>query len=47
MNTEYVYGVVVYPGKSSKIMQNSISSKKKKSSLEKYLDRIIFMIFGF
>jgi len=44
-NTDYAYGVVVYTGHETKIMKNSISSRQKKSHLERKINWLIFSIF--
>jgi magnesium-transporting ATPase (P-type) len=46
-NTDWVIAVVLYPGKLSKIMLNSKASHKKKSFLEKNLDRYFLYSFLF
>lgn len=43
-NTEYVYGVVVFTGHFTKIMQNSTSGKYKFSGLETLTSKSIFLI---
>jgi magnesium-transporting ATPase (P-type) len=44
-NTEHVYGVVVFNGKETKVLQNSASAKYKFSSLEKLTNKSIYIIF--
>lgn len=46
MNTESVYGVVVYSGHDTKIMLNSVKGRQKKSRLEEMMNTFIFVIFG-
>ncbi|KAJ8643386.1 hypothetical protein MRB53_005134 [Persea americana] len=44
-NTAYVYGVVIYTGHDSKVMQNSTKSPSKRSRVEKKMDYIIYILF--
>lgn len=44
-NTDYVYGVVISAGHKTKIMQNSVKSKMKKSHLEIKTGRWVILIF--
>lgn len=47
MNTEFVYGIVVYTGFDTKIMQNSQGSVYKKSNIERISNKLIlFIIVG-
>ena len=43
-NTPYVYGVVVFTGHDTKVMQNSTSSPSKRSRIEKTMDYIIYTL---
>ena len=43
-NTEYVYGVVVFTGHDTKIMQNSLAAKYKFSGLEMYTNYAIAVV---
>jgi magnesium-transporting ATPase (P-type) len=43
-NTEFVYGVVIFTGHNTKIMQNSSSGKYKFSALEILTSKSIFLI---
>ncbi|PKA56458.1 Putative phospholipid-transporting ATPase 4 [Apostasia shenzhenica] len=45
-NTEYVYGVVIFTGHGTKVMQNSTKSPSKRSRVEKKMDRIIYVLFS-
>ncbi|KAK8939156.1 putative phospholipid-transporting ATPase 4 [Platanthera zijinensis] len=45
-NTAYVYGVVIFTGHDSKVMQNSTHSPSKRSRIEKKMDRIIYILFS-
>lgn len=44
-NTTYVYGVVIFTGHDTKVMQNSTESPSKRSTIEKRLDSIIYVLF--
>ncbi|KAL5728725.1 P-type phospholipid transporter [Ranunculus cassubicifolius] len=44
-NTSYVYGVVIFTGHDSKVMQNSTDSPSKRSTIEKRMDKIIYYLF--
>ncbi|KAF6152261.1 hypothetical protein GIB67_005915 [Kingdonia uniflora] len=44
-NTSYVYGVVIFTGHDSKVMQNSTRSPSKRSTIEKKMDYIIYFLF--
>ncbi|XP_027336205.1 probable phospholipid-transporting ATPase 4 isoform X2 [Abrus precatorius] len=44
-NTEYIYGVVIFTGHDSKVMQNSTKSPSKRSRIEKKMDYIIYTLF--
>ena len=43
-NTKFIYGIVIYTGKETKIMQNFIKPKIKFSYLDKLIDSIIMVI---
>ncbi|PHU19614.1 Phospholipid-transporting ATPase 10 [Capsicum chinense] len=45
-NTDYVYGVIIFTGHDTKVMQNSTDPPSKKSGIEKRIDRIIYVLFG-
>ncbi|KAK8540268.1 hypothetical protein V6N13_048664 [Hibiscus sabdariffa] len=45
-NTAYVYGVVIFTGFDSKVMQNSTKSPSKRSRIEKKMDYIIYVLFS-
>ncbi|PIA64284.1 hypothetical protein AQUCO_00100040v1 [Aquilegia coerulea] len=45
-NTTYVYGVVIFTGHDSKVMQNSTDSPSKRSTIEKRMDYIIYFLFS-
>ncbi|KAG6727632.1 hypothetical protein I3842_02G135000 [Carya illinoinensis] len=44
-NTAYVYGVVIFTGHDSKVMQNATESPSKRSTIEKKMDYIIYVLF--
>lgn len=44
-NTAYVYGVVIFTGHDSKVMQNATKSPSKRSRIEKKMDYIIYVLF--
>ncbi|KAK1281137.1 putative phospholipid-transporting ATPase 5 [Acorus gramineus] len=44
-NTTYIYGVVIFTGPDSKVMQNSTKSPSKRSRIEKKMDKIIYVLF--
>ncbi|KAG9154967.1 hypothetical protein Leryth_012158 [Lithospermum erythrorhizon] len=44
-NTAYVYGVAIFTGPDSKVMQNSTKSPSKRSRIEKQMDKIIYILF--
>ncbi|KAL9323014.1 hypothetical protein ACSQ67_011067 [Phaseolus vulgaris] len=44
-NTDHVYGVVIFSGHDSKVMQNSTKSPSKRSTIEKKMDYIIYTLF--
>lgn len=45
-NTDYVYGVVVFTGSDTKVMQNSTDPPSKRSRVERKMDNIIYFLFG-
>ncbi|WOK93870.1 hypothetical protein Cni_G02571 [Canna indica] len=44
-NTTFVYGVVIFTGHDSKVMQNATQSPSKRSTIEKKMDKIIYILF--
>ncbi|KAL5999628.1 putative phospholipid-transporting ATPase 4 [Asimina triloba] len=44
-NTPYVYGVVIFTGHDSKVMQNATKSPSKRSTIERKMDHIIYVLF--
>ncbi|KAK4779064.1 hypothetical protein SAY86_006592 [Trapa natans] len=45
-NTAYVYGVVIFTGHDTKVMQNSMEAPSKRSSIEKKMDYIIYLLLA-
>ncbi|KAE9612713.1 putative phospholipid-translocating ATPase [Lupinus albus] len=45
-NTEYIYGVVIFTGPDTKVMQNSTDPPSKRSKIEKKMDKIIYILFS-
>ncbi|XP_073142453.1 probable phospholipid-transporting ATPase 8 [Henckelia pumila] len=45
-NTEYVYGVVVFTGHDTKVMQNATDPPSKRSKIERKMDKIVYILFG-
>eukprot|EP00250_Pteridium_aquilinum_P014699 c22146_g2_i1 orf=517-4191(-) len=44
-NTEYIYGAVIFSGHDTKVMQNATPPPSKRSSIEKRMDIIIYILF--
>uniref|UniRef100_F6I5V8 Phospholipid-transporting ATPase n=1 Tax=Vitis vinifera TaxID=29760 RepID=F6I5V8_VITVI len=44
-NTAFVYGVVIFTGHDSKVMQNATQSPSKRSRIEGKMDQIIYILF--
>ncbi|XP_038897837.1 probable phospholipid-transporting ATPase 4 [Benincasa hispida] len=44
-NTAYAYGVVIFTGHDSKVMQNATKSPSKRSRIERKMDKIIYILF--
>jgi phospholipid-translocating ATPase len=45
-NTSYIYGVVVFSGHDTKVMQNATAVPSKRSRIERRMDKIIYFLFG-
>ncbi|KAI4350690.1 hypothetical protein L6164_005120 [Bauhinia variegata] len=45
-NTEYIYGVVVFTGHDTKVMQNATDPPSKRSKIERKMDKIIYILFS-
>lgn len=44
-NTDFIYGVAIFTGHDTKVMQNSTDPPSKRSKTEKRMDKIIFFLF--
>ncbi|GAU21473.1 hypothetical protein TSUD_241960 [Trifolium subterraneum] len=44
-NTDYIFGVVVFTGHDTKVIQNSMDPPSKRSKVEKKMDKIIYLLF--
>ncbi|KAL7590086.1 hypothetical protein Lser_V15G37034 [Lactuca serriola] len=44
-NTDYIYGVVIFTGHDTKVIQNSTDPPSKRSGIEKRMDNIIYFLF--
>ncbi|KNA22782.1 hypothetical protein SOVF_030500 [Spinacia oleracea] len=44
-NTDYIYGVVVFTGHDTKVMQNATDPPSKRSRVERKMDQIIYFLF--
>ncbi|GAM29207.1 hypothetical protein SAMD00019534_123830 [Acytostelium subglobosum LB1] len=45
-NTDWIYGITVYTGEDTKIMQNSTDAPSKRSTLEKLVNRALINLFS-
>ncbi|KAF4356833.1 putative phospholipid-transporting ATPase 9 [Cannabis sativa] len=45
-NTDYIYGVVVFTGHDTKVLQNSTDPPSKRSKVERKMDQIIYFLFA-
>ncbi|KAF3633978.1 hypothetical protein FXO38_14858 [Capsicum annuum] len=45
-NTEYVYGVVIFTGHDTKVMQNGTDPPSKRRKIERKMGRIIYFLFA-
>ncbi|PIA40552.1 hypothetical protein AQUCO_02500336v1 [Aquilegia coerulea] len=45
-NTEHIYGVVIFTGHDTKVMQNATDPPSKRSKIEKRMDKIIYILFS-
>ncbi|XP_047313669.1 putative phospholipid-transporting ATPase 9 [Impatiens glandulifera] len=45
-NTEYIFGVAIFTGNDTKVMQNSTDPPSKRSRVERKMDKIIYFLFG-
>ncbi|XP_071484021.1 probable phospholipid-transporting ATPase IM [Diadema antillarum] len=46
-NTQWCYGIVIFAGLDTKLMQNSGKTKFKRTSLDRLLNKMVVFIFGF
>jgi phospholipid-transporting ATPase len=46
-NTDYVYGIVLYVGNDTKIMQNSKNAPRKISNMMIMMNKILYSVFCF
>ncbi|GMI78237.1 Aminophospholipid ATPase 9 [Hibiscus trionum] len=47
MNTDYIYGAVIFTGHDTKVIQNSTEPPSKRSKIEKRMDKIVYFLFAF
>lgn len=45
-NTSYIYGVVIFTGHESKVMQNTTDSPSKRTTVERKMDSIIYILMA-
>ncbi|KAJ7943239.1 Phospholipid-transporting ATPase [Quillaja saponaria] len=45
-NTDYIYGVVIFTGQDTKVIQNSTEPPSKRSKIEKKMDKIIYFLLS-
>jgi phospholipid-translocating P-type ATPase (flippase) len=45
-NTDFIYGVVIFTGLDTKVMQNSTDPPSKRSKIEKRMDKIVYYLFS-
>ena len=45
-NTDSIYGVVIFTGHDTKVMQNSTDPPSKRSKIERKMDKIIYILFS-
>ncbi|XP_023874750.2 putative phospholipid-transporting ATPase 9 isoform X4 [Quercus suber] len=44
-NTDFIYGVVIFTGHDTKVMQNSTAPPSKRSKIERRMDKIVYLLF--
>ncbi|KAB1212724.1 putative phospholipid-transporting ATPase 9 [Morella rubra] len=44
-NTDFIYGVVIFTGNDTKVMQNSTDPPSKRSKVEKRMDKLVYFLF--
>ncbi|GMI76738.1 Aminophospholipid ATPase 9 [Hibiscus trionum] len=45
-NTDYIFGVVIFTGRDTKVIQNSTEPPSKRSKVEKRMDNIVYFLFA-
>lgn len=45
-NTDYIYGVVIFTGHDTKVLQNSVTPPSKRSKIEKQTDKLVYLLFA-
>ncbi|XP_031497378.1 putative phospholipid-transporting ATPase 9 [Nymphaea colorata] len=45
-NTDYIYGVVIFTGHDTKVIQNSTDPPSKRSKVERKMDKIVYFLFA-
>lgn len=45
-NTQYIYGVVIFTGHDTKVMQNATDPPSKRSKIERKMDKIVYLLFS-
>ncbi|KAM4106765.1 hypothetical protein ACB094_04G090000 [Castanea mollissima] len=45
-NTDFIYGVVIFTGHDTKVMQNSTAPPSKRSKIERRVDKIVYLLFS-
>lgn len=45
-NTEFIYGVVIFTGHDTKVMQNAVDPPSKRSKIERRMDKIVYLLFS-
>ena len=45
-NTDFIYGVVIFTGHDTKVMQNSTAPPSKRSKIERRMDKIVYFLFS-
>lgn len=45
-NTDYIYGVVIFTGHDTKVIQNSTAPPSKRSKIERRMDKMVYLLFS-
>ncbi|WRX19791.1 P-type ATPase [Theobroma cacao] len=45
-NTDYIYGVVIFTGHDTKVMQNATDPPSKRTRIERRMDKIVYVLFS-